>query len=229
MNRIASVALAALVLGGLGAGPSIAGTIAGPTTFNHVGGSDQWWGIQFKALQDSDLVAFTFNHRGGIGGAKFNGTIKVVDVTNNSTVFTTTYGNNPNPQILFNNLSVQLNAGDQYQLLATSNRVSNTNDEVYATVGTVGSPISYTDPARIGSVKNGEIQVTNGVFSNFPNSNFYKNTYWGAFTNLVTQVRQQTFDPNTAVPEPASLITMAVGFVGLGLARWKRSRTVVRK
>ncbi|MBS0266351.1 MAG: PEP-CTERM sorting domain-containing protein [Planctomycetes bacterium] len=226
MKRITCLLVAAVVLGSLSSSLATAGVIAGPDSFNVVGGTDQSWGIQFTALQNAELSSFTFNHRGGEGGANFNGTIELVNLTTNSTVFSTAYGNNPNPAIVFSGLGISLDSGSQYQLLASSNIVSNTNDEVYATVGTPGSPISFTDPALASSVNNGEIVVTNGVFSSFPDNTFYRNTYWGAFTNLVTVARNGSFDPNVSpVPEPAALFTMAVGLVGVGLASWKRKRS----
>lgn len=55
-----------------------AGTIAGPSSFGSVGGSDTYWGIQFDALQNSTLTGFDYNHRGPTNGsALFNGTITV--------------------------------------------------------------------------------------------------------------------------------------------------------
>ncbi|MBS0264103.1 MAG: hypothetical protein JSS02_19360, partial [Planctomycetes bacterium] len=197
-----------------GAQASTIDTLTGPTVAalaSHIGGPDTSWGIDFKALQNTTLLSFDFVHRGvgGAGGssANFFGTIKLIDVTAApSLLYTYNYAKNAPGVITYGSLSVPLIVNHIYRLEASSNRVNNTNDEVWATSAAAGFP-AYP-------VANTVISVTRGFFSSTPLPTSFQSTrQWGAFRNIVT--RTDTQGP-VVVPEPASVLVFGFAAMVVG-------------
>jgi hypothetical protein len=196
-------------------GQANAGTITtldGPSSFNHLGGLSPSWGIQFTALQNSQLDGFTFNHypAGRVGNvlvSPFVGTVMLVDTTTHTTAFTANYAFVVGP-ITYSGLTVALHAGDVYQLTASSNFVHGTFDMVFQSIAKNVPPISY--PAS-----DGQISVTNGLFAPPMDNPFNRTHFWPAFTQIVTQ---------TLIPEPSSYMILAVSMFGAGLMSWGRRR-----
>lgn len=201
MKRTIAI-LAVMTMVVLSGGRARAGTVAGPASFGSVGGSDTYWGIQFDALTNSTLTGFDYNHRGPSNGNQFfTGTITVNDITSSTQVYTTNYGTSSPDPIAYSGLAISLVAGHTYQLIASSNIVFGTNDELFA----------YTNAFP---QSDAEISVTQGVFTETPG--FMDANAWGAFNNITTA---------GSVPEPASLALFGMGLVGVAaFARNRRTR-----
>jgi hypothetical protein len=208
MKRII-VIVAAMALMTVGADQARAGSIAGPSSFSVVGGSDTMWGIEFLALQNSTLTGFDYHHHPDTFGQPFTGTVSVYDETTNTTVYSSAYGTGTPTVISYSGLNVALQSGHLYGLIATSSIVSGGNDEV----SQVLSPYS-SDPAY--PVSNADISVTGGIFST--GGAFQKSNYWAAFTNITTN--------SGAVPEPASISMLGVGIASLAFYARKRWNSI---
>lgn len=196
--------LPALSLLFLGLGQARAASIAGPSSFTSVGGSDTYWGIQFTALQGSTLVGFDYTHRANTFGNPLTGTISLNDITTSTTVYSTSYGANA-AQVLAFTPNVALHSGDVYQLVASSTTSMGANDEVFSyTMSNMGVAPNYPD-------SDSDISVTQGAFSTGGSMN---TEAWGAFTNITTQ----------AVPEPASVCLFGLGIASLAGYAWGRRK-----
>ncbi|HEY3967204.1 MAG TPA: PEP-CTERM sorting domain-containing protein [Planctomycetaceae bacterium] len=188
----------------------VADIIVGPSPINLTGGGDSDWGIQFHVLQESTLTGFDFNQHpfNTDGTNSFTGTITVYDVTNPSTptsVFTVGYGSpSGTPNVIsFTGLNVALQAGDNYQLVATSNSLFGTNNEAFAYV-----------PAGTYPDSNSDISVTSGVYSG-NTTGFSGTRQWYAFSNITTA---------TVTPEPGSLLLLSTGLATIGGFGWLKKR-----
>jgi hypothetical protein len=183
--------------------------------WNHTGGNDSSWGIQFTVVGSNvELTGFTFNHRGGVSATNFSGTVELIDLTKNAIEFQASYGpNDRRTSIPFSGLSISLTSGDQYALVATSNFRNHTYDEVYATVVPAGqSPFNLA--------ANSDIRITNGIFSN-NNTQFTRTHYWGAFSNITTQSLQGPIR-QLVIPEPTAALSFTIGLLGVGLFAARR-------
>ncbi len=157
MNRRTWILLA-LPLLSLGIAPAKGGTIAGPSSFSSIGGTDTVWGIQFTALQNSVLTGFDYNQTPSSTSNPFFGTISVIDITSTPTsVFSTSYAAGSPTVVPFTGLNVLLQVGHKYELVATSNIFQSGNGEVYQYDSLNTPPFTFPVPDT-------QISVTNRYF-----------------------------------------------------------------
>lgn len=196
--------LAALIVIGTWEATANAGLIINGPTFPsnpYLGVSSTTWGLQLHANRDAVLTGFDYIHRPFI---PVTGQFQVIDLTNSGvTVFSQAYNANAASPIVVGGLSVTLQSGHDYRLVAYSAQQYGGADSAFVV------PVDFTNPAY----SNADIKVTSSYLLGVDDA-WSKSHYWYSFTKITTESGGVGINAIPA-PEPATSVVWSVlGLVG---------------